>query len=56
MTIAVIPVLLGAGKPLFGYLPEDVALPHISTRVFDFGFVQNYYCVTRVAPAAQCSY
>ncbi len=45
MIITVIPVLLGTGKPLFGPLPKDVALTHISTKVFDFGFVQNRYRV-----------
>ena len=43
ITITIIPVLLGKGKPLFGPLSKDIALTHISTRIFDFGFVQNKY-------------
>lgn len=49
LTITVIPVLLGAGKPLFGPLSADVHLRHESTTAFDFGFVQNRYRVVRDA-------
>lgn len=45
ITITVIPVLLGAGKPLFGALPADIQLKHENTRSFDFGFVQSRYRV-----------
>lgn len=47
ITITTIPVLIGSGRPLFGPLPEDVRLEHISTRAFDFGFVQSRYRVSR---------
>lgn len=47
MTITKIPVLLGSGRPLFGPLSEDVRLEHISTRAFDFGFVQSKYRVVK---------
>ena len=47
LTITVIPILLGAGKPLFGPLPSDVDLSHVATRVYDFGFVQHKYRVQR---------
>lgn len=45
ITITVIPVLLGSGKPLFGLLPEDLQLEHIGTKIYDFGFVQSTYRV-----------
>ncbi len=47
ITITTIPVLLGAGRPLFGRLPKDLALEHLSTHAFDFGFVQSRYRVSR---------
>ena len=48
LTITVIPVLLGAGRPLFGPLWADVPLELISTRAYEFGFVQSVY---RVSPS-----
>lgn len=45
LTITTIPVLLGSGKPLFGALPADVRLQHLSTRAYEFGFVQTTYRV-----------
>ncbi|MDX2272899.1 MAG: dihydrofolate reductase family protein [Cyanobacteriota bacterium] len=47
ITITLIPVLLGAGKPLFGSLPQDLPLQHLATTVYDCGFVQNKYHVIR---------
>ena len=47
ITITVIPILLGSGKPLFGPLPHDVHLTHEASHVFEFGFVQNKYRVER---------
>ena len=48
ITITVIPVLLGAGRPLFSFLPKPQAwLRHVSSRVFPFGFVQNRYVFPR---------
>lgn len=49
LTITLIPVLLGQGKPLFGPLVKDISLAHIATRTFDFGFVQSKYRVARTA-------
>ena len=49
LTITVIPVLLGQGKPLFGPLSADVQLEHVATQVYEFGFVQHQY---RVRPAS----
>lgn len=43
ITVTVVPVLLGAGRALFGPLAEDVKLDHLSTKAYDFGFVQNRY-------------
>ena len=42
-----IPVLIGTGRPLFGPLSPDVRLEHMSTRAFDFGFVQSRYRVVK---------
>jgi dihydrofolate reductase len=43
MTITIIPVLLGEGIPLFGQLSEDLHFTLVSSRSYDFGFVQNTY-------------
>ena len=45
LTITLIPVVLGSGLPLFGPLDRDVALRHVSTTAYPFGFVQNTYHV-----------
>lgn len=47
LTITVIPVLIGEGRPLFGPLEKDIALTHLSTEAYDYGFVQSRYGVTR---------
>ncbi len=47
ITITTIPVLIGSGRPLFGALKRDVRLEHLSTRAFEFGFVQSRYRVVR---------
>jgi dihydrofolate reductase len=47
LTITVIPILLGTGKPLFGSIESDIKLQHISTLAYDFGFVQNKYRVVK---------
>lgn len=49
ITVTVVPVLLGQGRPLFGPLPADVALRHLATRSWPFGFVQSRYAVVRGA-------
>lgn len=38
-----VPVLIGEGIPLFGTLPHDVRLEHVSTRAFPSGLVQSEY-------------
>lgn len=40
-----IPVLIGSGIPLFGPVPHDVAVRHVSTRAFESGLVQSEYAV-----------
>ena len=45
LTITTIPVLLGSGIPLFGPLARDVALEHLGSRAYEFGFVQDSYRV-----------
>lgn len=38
-----VPVLLGAGSPLFGPLSRDVKLRYVGTRAFNSGLVQTEY-------------
>lgn len=45
LIVTVVPVLLGAGRPLFGPLPADVALRLVGSRAYPFGFVQHHYAV-----------
>lgn len=47
LTITVVPVLLGEGRPLFARLPGDLSLELEESRAFPFGFVQNRYRVLR---------
>lgn len=43
LTITLIPVLLGEGRPLFGALKQDVKLKLLRSKAYDFGFVQVTY-------------
>jgi dihydrofolate reductase len=43
MVITSVPVLIGAGRPLFGTLPEDRDLRLVSSRSFPSGLVQSTY-------------
>ena len=45
ITVTTIPVLLGAGRPLFGVLPRDMKLSLVSSKAYPFGFVQSTYRV-----------
>src|SRR5437899_3018256 len=45
LIITRVPVLIGAGVPLFGTLPHDVRLRHIATRHYPSGLVQSEYNV-----------
>ncbi len=46
LIITRVPVLIGSGIPLFGPLPHDIRLTHISTRQFQSGLVQSEYQVS----------
>jgi dihydrofolate reductase len=45
MVVTTVPVLIGAGRPLFGALPDDVDLKLVSSRAFASGLVQSAYVV-----------
>ena len=45
LTITRVPVLIGAGIPLFGALDRDIALKHVATRHYRSGLVQSEYVV-----------
>ena len=45
LVITRIPVLLGAGIPLFGSLQRDIVLHHVGTRQYASGMVQSEYLV-----------
>jgi len=47
MIITRVPVLLGAGIPLFGPLERDIPLRHVETTAFASGLVQSKYAVAR---------
>lgn len=47
LTVSHLPVLIGKGIPLFGPVPKDVHLRHVSTRTFPGGMVQTKYEVQR---------
>lgn len=49
MTLTRIPVLLGAGIPLFGPTGGDILLRHVETRAFPNGYVQSTYRIPRPA-------
>jgi len=45
LIITRIPVLLGAGIPLFGAISRDILLRHVGTRQYASGLVQSEYVV-----------
>ena len=45
LIITRVPVLIGAGIPLFGALERDVRLTHVATRHYPSGLVQSEYLV-----------
>lgn len=47
MVITTVPVLIGAGRTLFGMLPHDIDLALVSSRSFPSGLVQSTYRVSR---------
>ena len=46
LIITRVPVLIGAGIPLFGAIPRDILLKHVGTRQYASGLVQSEYVVT----------
>jgi len=49
LTITRVPVLIGAGIPLFGALDADLQLAHVATRTLASGAVQCEYAIARRA-------
>ncbi len=49
ITVTRVPILLGAGVPLFGETDADVKLEHVKTRSYANGFVQSTYKRLRAA-------
>ena len=45
LIITRVPVLIGAGIPLFGSLQRDIAVKHVATRHYPSGLVQSEYVV-----------
>jgi dihydrofolate reductase len=45
MVITRVPVLIGEGIPLFGSVPHDISLRHVTTRSYRGGLVQSEYRV-----------
>jgi dihydrofolate reductase len=45
LIITRVPVLIGDGIPLFGTLPRDIRLRHVTTRHYPSGLVQSEYLV-----------
>ena len=43
LVITRVPVLIGVGIPLFGPLPRDIILRHVTTRCYKGGLVQSQY-------------
>jgi dihydrofolate reductase len=43
LVITRVPVLIGAGIPLFGATPHDIQLRHLATRSYTGGLVQSEY-------------
>ncbi len=47
ITLTVIPILLGKGKPLFGSLRSDIMLKHVFTKTYPCGYVQSKYLLEK---------
>jgi dihydrofolate reductase len=45
LVVTRVPVLIGAGIPLFGALDRDIQLTHVATRQYASGLVQSEYRV-----------
>lgn len=55
LVITRVPVLIGEGIPLFGPLPHDLRLHHITTRQYPSGLVQSEYEVVGTASNSPAS-
>ena len=51
LVITRVPVLIGAGIPLFGPVPRDIQLRHVETRSYPGGMVQSEYEVGGGGPS-----
>ena len=51
LVITRVPVLIGAGIPLFGPVPFDIRLRHVATRSYPGGLVQSEYEVGDGGPS-----
>lgn len=47
ITITVIPVLLGEGKPLFANFEGDIAAELVHSKAYSFGYVQSTYKIKK---------
>jgi dihydrofolate reductase len=47
LIVSRVPVIIGAGIPLFGPTDHDIALEHIATRTHATGLVQSEYALAR---------
>lgn len=47
MTLTTIPILIGAGRPLFGALDADITLRLVESKSWHNGFVQSTYQVVK---------
>ncbi len=47
MVLTSIPILLGAGRPLFGYLEKDIKLRLVHSQSWQNGLVQSTYDILR---------
>lgn len=47
MTLSRLPVVIGAGRPLFGPTDGDIWLDHVETRSFPGGLVQSRYLLSQ---------
>lgn len=52
LIITRVPVLIGAGIPLFGELDGDIALTHVATRQYKSGLVQSEYVPALIAASS----
>jgi len=51
LTVTRVPVLIGAGIPLFGPVPHDIPLRHVATHSYPGGLVQSEYEIGTGKPA-----